>query len=43
MHAFLFLAGKRRQREDKIALALHALAAQGDQAAINRAIKDTDD
>lgn len=40
MHAFLFLAGKRRQREDRAMLALHTLAARGDPKALRKQLKD---
>lgn len=40
LHAFLFIASKRREREQAEALALNALAAQGTEKAIKKAIKD---
>lgn len=40
MHAFLFIAGKRRERERRELLALHALAARGDPKAVRKQLKD---
>lgn len=40
MHAFLFIAGKRRAAEHKNLLALHATAAQGDEKTIKKLLKD---
>lgn len=40
MHAFLFIADKRRAAEHKALLALHATAAQGDQKTIKKLLKD---
>lgn len=40
MHAFLFIASKRHQREQREYLALTAMASQGDPKAIQKALKD---
>jgi hypothetical protein len=39
MHALLFIAGKRRDREKREMLELHATAAQGDSKTINKLLK----
>lgn len=43
MHALLFIAGKRRAREGRDLLALHAMAARGDQKDLRKAMKDPDE
>jgi hypothetical protein len=40
MHTLLFIAGKRRAREGRELLALHAMAARGD---LRKAMKDPDE
>jgi hypothetical protein len=42
MDAFLFIAGKRRQREQRQVLALQAMAARGDPKDLRKALKDED-
>jgi hypothetical protein len=41
--AFLFLAGKRRQRELRDELQLHRLAAHGDEKAIRATLREWQD
>lgn len=43
MHALLFIAGKRRARENRELLALHVMAARGDQKNVSKALKDPDE
>jgi hypothetical protein len=40
MQAYLFLANKRRQREHRELLALHATAARADPKDIRKALKE---
>lgn len=40
MHAFLFIAGKRREREQAEALAIGTMASRGDPKAIKKRLKD---
>lgn len=40
MQAFLFIANKRRQREYREQLALHAMAARGDPDKLRKVLKD---
>jgi hypothetical protein len=43
MQALLFIAGKRRAREARELLALHTMAARGDQKDLRKAMKDPDE
>ena len=43
MHTLLFIAGKRRAREARELLALHAMAARGDPKDLRKAMKDPDE
>jgi len=40
MQAYLFIAGRRKQREHKELLALHAMAQRGDTKDIKKALRD---
>ena len=40
MQAYLFIAGRRRQREQKELLALYAMATRGEGKAIQKALRD---
>jgi len=40
MQAFLFIAARRRQREHRELLALHAMAARGEGKDIKKALRD---